>query len=218
MPASPHAPVPPLPQLARPSIPARSGDPVPRSLRRVHRHRPPNNRRPPPPPPRRPLPNNSQFFEAKIRPVFVEHCQKCHGPEKQWSGFRLDSREALLKGVKVAKRSFRRPPNSPLVRQIRHEEGEAAMPPKRKLSDLQSPISCGGSRWEHPIPRSIRNPRASAVVTQPLVVSTGQTTGRSKRYRGRFASPIDAFIREKTERRRSGARSHRRQSGADPPA
>ena len=38
------------------------------------------------------------FFEARIRPVLVEHCIECHGPQKQESGLRLDTREALFKG------------------------------------------------------------------------------------------------------------------------
>ena len=39
-----------------------------------------------------------RFFESNVRPVLAEHCQKCHGPAKQWNGLRLDSREALLRG------------------------------------------------------------------------------------------------------------------------
>src|SRR5262245_35960564 len=36
------------------------------------------------------------FFETKIRPLFVERCHKCHGPEKQTSGLRLDTRAGIL--------------------------------------------------------------------------------------------------------------------------
>ena len=39
-----------------------------------------------------------RFFETQVRPVFVEHCIKCHGPEKQWSNFRVDSRRAAPGG------------------------------------------------------------------------------------------------------------------------
>ena len=38
------------------------------------------------------------FFETNVRPVLIEHCQKCHGPSKQWNGLRLDSHDALLRG------------------------------------------------------------------------------------------------------------------------
>src|SRR5438046_501734 len=38
------------------------------------------------------------FFEKRIRPLFVERCHKCHGPEKQTSGLRLDTRAGILDG------------------------------------------------------------------------------------------------------------------------
>jgi hypothetical protein len=37
-------------------------------------------------------------FAKDVRPLLEKHCWKCHGAEKQESGLRLDSREALLKG------------------------------------------------------------------------------------------------------------------------
>src|SRR5262245_38445972 len=43
-------------------------------------------------------PEAVEFFEARVRPVLVERCVKCHGPRKQSSGLRLDSRPAILKG------------------------------------------------------------------------------------------------------------------------
>jgi hypothetical protein len=39
-----------------------------------------------------------QAFERHVRPILVEHCQKCHGPKKQMGGLRLDSRKSLLAG------------------------------------------------------------------------------------------------------------------------
>ena len=38
------------------------------------------------------------FFEKKIRPVFVEHCQRCHGAKKQSGELRFDRRDAVMKG------------------------------------------------------------------------------------------------------------------------
>jgi hypothetical protein len=38
------------------------------------------------------------FFESKVRPVLVERCVGCHGPEKQKAGLRLDSLVGLLRG------------------------------------------------------------------------------------------------------------------------
>src|SRR5260370_27367227 len=43
-------------------------------------------------------PADAEYFEAKVRPLLVEHCQQCHGPQKQKGELRLDNRAALLKG------------------------------------------------------------------------------------------------------------------------
>src|SRR5262249_22980105 len=37
-------------------------------------------------------------FAKQIKPLLERSCIACHGPDKQRSNFRLDSREALLKG------------------------------------------------------------------------------------------------------------------------
>src|SRR5439155_16720358 len=39
-----------------------------------------------------------KFFEAKVRPVLVARCVKCHGAAQQKGKLRLDSREAVLAG------------------------------------------------------------------------------------------------------------------------
>ena len=43
-----------------------------------------------------PTPDQVRFFETKVRPVLAENCFKCHGPEKQKGGLRLDSKAAHL--------------------------------------------------------------------------------------------------------------------------
>jgi hypothetical protein len=72
-------------------------------------------------------------FERHVRPVLVEHCQRCHGAKKQMGGLRLDSRAAMLKGGDnglVVKPGD--PAGSRLLQAIRHE-GDLKMPPKVKL-------------------------------------------------------------------------------------
>jgi mono/diheme cytochrome c family protein len=77
------------------------------------------------------------FFEAKIRPVLVGHCQKCHGETKANGKLRLDSQAAMLKGgfsgpVLVPGKAK----ESLLIKAIRHEDPELKMPPKSdKLAD-----------------------------------------------------------------------------------
>ncbi len=76
-----------------------------------------------------------EFFEREVRPIFVEHCQSCHGVKKQELSLRLDSAEGFLKGsdsgpVVVAGD----PENSLLIAAVRFG-GETKMPPKGKLPE-----------------------------------------------------------------------------------
>src|SRR5262245_12180820 len=40
----------------------------------------------------------ARHFEARIRPLFLERCARCHGPEKPKAGLRLDGPAGLAKG------------------------------------------------------------------------------------------------------------------------
>src|SRR6059058_2042734 len=81
-----------------------------------------------------PDPKAVEFFEAKVRPVLVNSCVKCHGGEKASGGLRLDTRESLLKGgdsgpaVVVGK-----PDASLLVKAVRRHKDVEAMPPDKPL-------------------------------------------------------------------------------------
>src|SRR5436190_3724681 len=82
-----------------------------------------------------------RFFESSIRPVLVEHCLKCHGPEKQWSKFRVDSRAALLAGGDIGEAIVPgKPAESRLIQAVKHVDKDLRMPPPDKgarLSDRQ---------------------------------------------------------------------------------
>ena len=89
-----------------------------------------------PAPPMAPTHEQVEFFEKSVRPVLVEHCYKCHGPEKQKGDLRVDSREALLKGTDSGPIVV---PGDPMkgtfIKSIRHEI-ENKMPVKApKLSE-----------------------------------------------------------------------------------
>jgi hypothetical protein len=75
------------------------------------------------------------FFEAKIRPVFIEHCEKCHGSSKQQGGFRLDSKEHFLKGSDSGPIFNPTKPSESKLLKLLHYQGELKMPPKGKLPD-----------------------------------------------------------------------------------
>ncbi len=43
-------------------------------------------------------PMTTTDFENRVRPLLVDRCVKCHGPRKQESNLRLDSRVAMMQG------------------------------------------------------------------------------------------------------------------------
>jgi len=76
-----------------------------------------------------------ELFEKQIRPVLARRCQGCHGHEKQQGGFRLDTREGLLKGGDSGAVLEREQlENSRLLAVLTHE-GDLKMPPKERLPD-----------------------------------------------------------------------------------
>jgi mono/diheme cytochrome c family protein len=83
-------------------------------------------------------PEQEQFFEQKIRPVLAEHCLKCHGPEKQESDLRLDSKAAMSRGGASGETLLAAddPAQSYLLQVVKHET-DTKMPPEGKLSDDQ---------------------------------------------------------------------------------
>jgi hypothetical protein len=77
-----------------------------------------------------------EFFEARVRPILVERCLKCHGQEKQSSGLRLDSRAAILKGGDSGPAAVPgKPEESLIVQAVDQTHGDLKMPPKGKLPE-----------------------------------------------------------------------------------
>lgn len=79
-----------------------------------------------------------EFFERKIRPLFVENCFNCHSADNGGrGGLRVDDRNGLIEGgnrgpgIKIG-----RPEDSLIIKAVKHEGG-LQMPPKAKLSDEQ---------------------------------------------------------------------------------
>ena len=72
----------------------------------------------------------------EIRPILVEKCLNCHGPKKQSSSLRLDSREAILKGGDSGPAAVpSRPDESLMIQAVAHRHEDLKMPPKGKLPD-----------------------------------------------------------------------------------
>ena len=77
-----------------------------------------------------------EFFETRVRPVLATRCYSCHGPDKQFSALRLDSREALIRGgTRGPSVLLGEPEESLLIRAVRHLELQ--MPLGGKLEESQ---------------------------------------------------------------------------------
>jgi len=78
-----------------------------------------------------------EFFEKQVRPVLVAQCLKCHGPEKQKGGLRLDSKAAMLSGGDSGPAMIvGNADDSRLIKAIRYND-TVQMPPSKKLADAQ---------------------------------------------------------------------------------
>ena len=77
-------------------------------------------------------------FEQRIRPLLIENCIGCHGPDKQKGGLRLDSRAGWQtggdSGAAVVPGKL---DTSHLWRAISYTDRDLKMPPKRKLKDSE---------------------------------------------------------------------------------
>ncbi len=71
-------------------------------------------------------------FEKEIRPIFEERCIKCHGPEKQKAGFRVDQRAVMLKGGDSGLPGIvpGNPKGSALIDAVKGTDPDLKMPPK----------------------------------------------------------------------------------------
>ena len=77
--------------------------------------------------------DREDFFEAKIRPVLIESCLRCHGDSKKSGELRIDSREMLLKGgASGAAIVPGKPEESLLIRAIQRQKDVSAMPPEKE--------------------------------------------------------------------------------------
>lgn len=144
------------------------------------------------------------YFESKVRPLLIDHCQSCHGAEKFKGGLQLLSREHLLVGGDSG--AAIEPGNaaaSLLIQAVKYESLQ--MPPDQKLTDPQVEILTnwvqmgapwpGGTGPEHP-------QREQATITdedrQYWAFQPVHRPAIPKRADGsQLAHPIDAFIEQK---------------------
>ena len=150
-----------------------------------------------------------EFFEHKIRPIFVETCYKCHSKEsdKVKGGLLLDTRDGLLKGgdtgPAIVPGDLDR---SLLIKAIRYTNDDLQMPPKgKKLAPEQVAALETWVKMGAPDPRTNTTPAAPHAMSlekarkhwayQP-VQSPPVPVVKNRRW---VQSPIDAFVLQKAE-------------------
>ena len=154
-----------------------------------------------------PTPAQLQFFENKIRPIFVNNCYKCHSrqAEKLKANLSLEFRDGLLKGGETGPAIVPGDPDhSLLIKAVRYTDPDLQMPPKNPLSDQQiadleawvkmgapdprvagatlASADWGKNRREHWAFQPVKN------VQTPAVAATAWVS-----------TPVDAFILAKLE-------------------
>jgi hypothetical protein len=136
-------------------------------------------------------------FEKEIRPLLVQHCLKCHGPDKQKAGLRLDTRAGWQTGgdsgpaIQPGK-----PDASLLLKAVHGKDGLKQMPPTGRLSEREI---ASLTRW---IKDGAPDPRDGAVRLGGTTVEAAkkwwafQPLKRPAEVKG-----VDAFITAKLQER-----------------
>ncbi|MBA4065761.1 MAG: hypothetical protein C0501_18985 [Isosphaera sp.] len=150
----------------------------------------------------KPDPKGAAFFEAKIRPVLVEHCFRCHSADAQKAGklkggLRLDTRDGLRGGGDSGPAVVAKDGDSLLLKAIRHD-GDLKMPaaklPAAVVADFEAWVAMGA-----PDPRAAdaapaRDPKthwAFRPIVRPPVPAVKGKDG--------VLNPVDAFVLAKLE-------------------
>ena len=82
-------------------------------------------------------------YATDIKPIVQASCVKCHGPEKPKSKFRVDSREALIKGGESNKAAVvpGQSARSPIILFTSDLVEDMEMPPKEKRGPKFPPLT-----------------------------------------------------------------------------
>src|SRR5260221_2776238 len=151
-----------------------------------------------------------QFFETNVRPVLVDRCYQCHGPEMQKAKLRVDSRAGLLRGGKSGPAlQAGNPDDSLMIQAIRHSE-DLQMPPRMKLpakpiADLTAWVKMGAP-WpdEKPLVAKVEPTENTPAFTKQQIGHWAFQPVRNLqppavKNQAWVRSPIDAFILARLE-------------------
>jgi hypothetical protein len=109
--------------------------------------------------------SGDEYFESRVRPLLVKHCVECHGPKKQESGLRLDSRQGWRTGGENGAAIVpSKPDQSLLIKAVRYSDENLQMPPDGKLTALQITDLVAWVKMGAPDPRA--SPKAAKTITR----------------------------------------------------
>ena len=150
------------------------------------------------------------FFEQKVRPLLIEHCNECHSGDESNGGLLLDSRRLMLTGGDSGA-SFvpGEPDQSLIIDAVRYTNEDLQMPPSGRLSDDQIRVL---EQW---VRMGVPDPRVGG--GQPSVEATGMSIADGRefwsfqpvsdpevpvvKHLSWVRSPIDAFVLRELESR-----------------
>ncbi|MCA8998880.1 MAG: DUF1549 domain-containing protein, partial [Planctomycetaceae bacterium] len=139
-----------------------------------------------------------ELFEKQIRPLILNKCVDCHGPDDPNGGLSLTSREAMLRGGEHGSALVLEKPDESLLLQAVRQTGDLKMPPDDKLSaqeiDLLAAWVRSGAAWPESVGPLV-SPKDSAAeehwAFQPVRDPEIPKVESSPK------NPIDAFIQAK---------------------
>ena len=100
-------------------------------------------------------PEGHASFESTVRPLLIQRCLGCHGPEKQEGGLRLDSRPGWQQGGdRGAAIIPGNPADSLLIRAVSYADKDLRMPPDNPLPADELAILRDWIRRGAPDPRA----------------------------------------------------------------
>ena len=152
-------------------------------------------------------PEQIEFFEAKIRPVFADNCYACHSAaNKIKGGLRLDAPAAVLKGGDTGPAIVPGDPDaSLLIKAVRYHDADLRMPPKDKklpaeqIAVLESWVKMGAPMPKagdaNPLLTDVSGARAKHWAFQPVIKPTLPAVKKS----GWVQTPVDDFVLAKLE-------------------
>ena len=115
--------------------------------------------------------DQQRFFEAKIRPVLVEHCYECHSAKSDEVGGKLllDTREGIRVGGESGPAVVPgKPGSSLLLLAMQHSDVKLIMPPKDYGSKLPAAVLADFEAW---IKAGAPDPRAGGTKSKTQVGS-----------------------------------------------